>query len=93
MTGGSEPIAWLTVNDVARMLDLKPKTIYILASEACPESRRLPSHRLGPRGGKLRFLAEDVADYIRASRTVVNPTSRPLKHLTPRVAGSHRRHG
>lgn len=87
----SDDIGWLTVDDVARKLDLKPKTVYILASEGCPASRRLASHRLGPRGGKLRFHPDDVADYIEARRSEVKASPRALKHFQPRLAGSPRR--
>jgi excisionase family DNA binding protein len=87
----SEATEWLTVEDVARMLDLKPKTIYILASEGCSADRRIPSHRLGPRGGKLRFHREDVTAYIEATRTVTKVSHRTLKILEPKTAGSTRR--
>jgi hypothetical protein len=91
MATGSEDIAWLTVQDVARKLDLAPKSIYLMAGEGCPADRRIPSHRLGPRGGKLRFHPDDVAAYIESRRAVVRPSHRELKELRPRVGSTPRR--
>jgi excisionase family DNA binding protein len=88
----SDDPKWLTVADVAKLLDLAPKTVYIMASPGCTEARRIPSHRLGPRGGKLRFLKSDVDAYIKTTRTAPASASYgPLKHLQPRIVGPGRR--
>lgn len=86
--GAGDDIKWLTVADVARKLDLKTKTVYLLASEHCPADRRIASHRLGPNGGKLRFHPDDVADYIESRRSIVKSSPQTLRYLRPKVAGS-----
>jgi excisionase family DNA binding protein len=59
---------WLTVDDAAKHLGLTAKKVYHLAS-----LNRILHYRLGPRGGKLRFQAEDLDAYIEQCATAEPP--------------------
>jgi excisionase family DNA binding protein len=60
-----EPL--LTVEEVARALNLRVRQVYLLAEDRRPD-RRLPSVKLGR---LLRFRPEDVRAYVDAHRTEV----------------------
>jgi excisionase family DNA binding protein len=81
---------WLTAEDVAPLLGIAAKTVYQMASRDFPEARRIPSYRLGPRGGKLRFLRAEVEGYIKGLRPEPKPTGRALTEHTPRKAERRR---
>jgi excisionase family DNA binding protein len=85
-----ESTDWLTVDDVAPLLGIAAKTVYQMAAQSFPEARRIPSYRLGPRGGKLRFLRGEIEGYVKALRPVPKPTGRVLTEHTPRKAERRR---
>ena len=47
--------AFVTTEEAARALNVKPRTIY-----AYVEQGKLAPHRTGPRGGKLMFAREEI---------------------------------
>lgn len=83
---------WLTVVDVAPLLGIGVKLVYVMSNPKFPADRRIPCYRLGARGGKLRFRREDIDDYIRCLRPKPEPTHRDLGNFRPRVAVRRRPH-
>jgi excisionase family DNA binding protein len=57
------PKAWLSVNDVAKELDLGRSSIYALVA-----SGKLACYRMGPNGGRLRFKPCDLEAYVEGVR-------------------------
>ena len=55
--------AWLSVKDAAEYLGLGVSAIYQMAA-----SGELNHYRIGPRGGKIRFKASDLEEYLAKAR-------------------------
>lgn len=72
----------LTVKEVAAKLRLGSNAVYDLIT-----SGRLPCHRIGRRGGRLRVSAEDLRAYVQSCRDASSPIPRStpthprLRHL------------
>lgn len=68
---------FLTVDQAAEQLGLSRNAVY-----AEVRSGRLPARRLGPKGGKIRLTADDLACYLAACRAAPPaPRRRALKFI------------
>lgn len=63
---------WLTVDDVAKALDLTRSSVYVLISKG-----KIRHCKLGPGRGKTRFTEAHVQEYIE-SCTVGGPALKPI---------------
>lgn len=58
-----EGIEWLTVEDVAPLLGISAKNVYVMTSRGA-----IPHYRIGPNKGKIRFRRSDIDEYIRGCK-------------------------
>lgn len=73
---------WLTVEDVAPLLGLSAKNVYVMTSRGL-----IPHYRIGPNRGKIRFRRADIDDYIQGCRVgapVAAPRPPARKAYIPR---------
>jgi excisionase family DNA binding protein len=63
----------LTAEEAAKVVHLSSRTVRELVTEG-----KLHAVRLGPRGGKARFLLEDLRDYIERARSMSSSPARPI---------------
>lgn len=92
MSEAAKTEEWLTVEQVAPLLGIGVKLVYVMSNKNFPAERRIPCYRLGAKGGKLRFRREDIDGYIKTLRPKAEASHRYLGNFRPREAVRRRPH-